>query len=89
LGVGAAAHAQHFERPFRITAYGVPITVDVGHAQPLFLDFDGDGKRDLLVGQYGDGRLRIYRNFGTDSVPYFRIFEWLAAGDSVAKVAAG
>jgi hypothetical protein len=32
-------------------------------------DFDGDGVRDLLVGQFGGGLLWIYRNEGTDAEP--------------------
>lgn len=81
--------AQEFEAPFRLTSYGAPITVEVGHAQPLYVDFNGDGRRDLLVGQFGAGRLRIYPNLGTEKSPQFRIFDWFIAGDSIASVAAG
>ncbi|MCP5020339.1 MAG: hypothetical protein GY930_01055 [bacterium] len=42
--------------PTRLLADGVPIDVTVGHAAPHFLDFDGDGLRDLLVGEYGTGQ---------------------------------
>ena len=42
------------ETPVRITANGVPIDVTTGHAAPYFIDFDGDGIRDLLVGEYGE-----------------------------------
>jgi len=55
--------------PVRIEAAGAPIDTGVGHAAPLVADFDGDGVRDLLVGQFGDGILRIYRNRGTDAAP--------------------
>jgi len=53
----------------RIEAGGKPIDTDVGHAAPFVADFDGDGVRDLLVGQFGDGILWIFRNLGTDAAP--------------------
>ena len=55
--------------PVRLEAAGTPIDTDVGHAAPLVCDFDGDGIRDLLVGQFGEGILWIYRNEGTNSKP--------------------
>ena len=87
--VAASASAQQFEKPFRLEADGKPIDVDVGHAAPYLHDFDGDGVRDLLVGQFGNGRLRIYRNLGTAAAPKFGASEWFMAGDKIAEVAAG
>ena len=55
--------------PTRIEAGGKPIDTDVGHAAPCVTDFDGDGVRDLLVGQFGGGILWIFRNEGTDAAP--------------------
>ena len=69
--LAASATAQQFEKPFRVQAGGKPIDVDVGHAAPYVVDFDGDGIRDLLVGQFGQGRCRIYKNTGTDKAPQF------------------
>jgi hypothetical protein len=56
--------------PVRLEAAGKPIeTDDIGHAAPFVCDFDGDGVKDLLVGQFRDGILRIYHNEGTNSEP--------------------
>jgi hypothetical protein len=55
--------------PVRIEAAGKPIDTAVGHAAPFVGDFDGDGVNDLLVGQFGDGLLWIYRNEGSNSEP--------------------
>ena len=55
--------------PVRLEAAGKPIDTDVGHAAPFVADWDGDGVRDLLVGQFGEGILRIYRNQGTNAAP--------------------
>ncbi len=60
-----------FHPPVRIEADGKPIDVEVGHAAPLLADFDGDGVRDLLVGQFGGGKLWIFKNVGTNDAPRF------------------
>ncbi|MCA9194006.1 MAG: FG-GAP repeat protein [Planctomycetales bacterium] len=42
-----------------------------GHAAPAVLDVDGDGLRDLLVGEAFHGQLRVYGNIGTNNSPDF------------------
>jgi hypothetical protein len=79
-----------FLRPVKIQAAGKPIDVQrSGHAAPFVGDFDGDGKLDLLVGQYHDGRLRIYRNVGTNREPRFDSYTWFEAGGKIASVPVG
>ena len=75
--------------PFLATANGQPIKVDVGHAAPIFVDFDGDGLKDLLVGQFGGGKLRIYKNIGTKTQPKFGDFQWFEADGKIAQIEAG
>lgn len=77
------------EAPIRLEADGKPINVDIGHAAPFLCDFDGDGVADLLVGQFGQGRLRIYRNHGSNEKPEFRDFEYFKAGDDFGVVPSG
>jgi hypothetical protein len=70
LGLAPAADpAGELLPPVRLEAAGKPIDTGVGHAAPFVGDFDGDGVRDLLVGQFGGGVLWVYRNEGTDARP--------------------
>jgi hypothetical protein len=58
--------------PVKVNAAGKPLDVERdGHSAPFVGDYDGDGAADLLVGQYHEGRLRIYRNRGSDTSPLY------------------
>ena len=61
LIVSTAPAADVLEMPFRLKAQGKAIDVTVGHAAPYIIDFDGDGLRDLLVGEFGRGSFPISR----------------------------
>lgn len=70
LGLAPAAEpARELAPPVRLTAAGQPIDTEIGHAAPFVGDFDGDGVKDLLVGQFGGGILWVYRNEGTNAQP--------------------
>ena len=74
--------------PVRIEAAGKPIDTVTGHAAPFVGDFDGDGVPDLLVGQFGEGKLRVYPNVGSKTEPRFDKFEWFQAGGKLGTVPA-
>jgi len=88
LTAAAVAQAQEFEAPIRLEAAGGPIYTDVGHAHPFLYDFQHNGKPDLLVGQFGEGKLRIYKNVGMARSPKFGDMKWFEAGGEIAKVPA-
>src|SRR6516164_3155255 len=75
--------------PDLLQAGGRPINVDMGHAAPFVADLKGDGHMVLLVGQFGQGKLRLYPNIGTRSEPKFDQFEWFQAGGKIVSVPAG
>jgi hypothetical protein len=56
-----------------------------GHSGPWVEDVDGDGRRDLVVGDFS-GLFRLYRNEGTNREPRYAAAVNLRAGDADAKV---
>ncbi len=86
LGGGlASASPAELQPPVRLKVWGVfPVRVESpGHAAPCWADIDGDGKKDLLVGQYGGGKVRVYKNLGDGTLA---AGVWLKAEGAVAKV---
>src|SRR5262245_4524883 len=73
----------------RLEADGKPIDTAVGHAAPHLADIDGDGKLDLLVGQFGDGILWIYKSIGTNSSPRYAAGVKFKAGKEDGRVPTG
>ena len=76
-------------RGTQILAGGVPITIEGGYPAPSVSDWNGDGKKDLLVGQKSEGRIRIYYNTGTDSEPVFDKFLFLKANGTEISLPSG
>ena len=85
----------------RLLTGNKPIDVTTGHASPYVYDFNSDGKRDLLVGEFGSGtyrgettsksslanaRLRVYLNKGSNASPRYDGFKYLQADGENASV---
>jgi hypothetical protein len=87
---GDLAPGDALAAPVRIEAGGAPISLNTasGHAGPLVVDWDGDGRRDLLVGQFGPGQLRIYRN-SADGAPVLGAPEWFQVDGKPGSVPTG
>jgi hypothetical protein len=76
--------------PVQIQAAGKALDIErEGHAAPFVGDFYEDGGLCLLVGQFDNGRLRIYRNTGTRAKPRFDSYTWFKAGGKIASVPVG
>ena len=81
-----SAQTPVFEPGQRVQAGGTDI--DVGwYASPFYYDWDGDGIKDLVTGQYsGPGNVRFYKNYGTNSNPSYSSFQYLYADGSPISV---
>lgn len=80
LWAGALAQTPVFDPPVTIEANGAPINVGYGgNASPFVFDWDGDGRQDLLLGQYDRGKIRFYPNTGANFDPVFDSFSYLQA----------
>src|SRR5436309_8814749 len=76
--------------PVHVLAGGQPLDVErSGHAAPSVGDLDGDGKPDLIVGQFDGGKLRVYRNTGTAGAPKFDGYTYFLAGGQTGRVPVG
>jgi hypothetical protein len=76
-----------FDPPTRLAAADGVIDSGAswGHSGPWVEDVDGDGVRDLVVGDFS-GLFRFYRNEGTDRAPRYAAGVNLQAGGADAKV---
>ena len=76
--------AAEFEPPVRLVGDGTPVRVESpGYAAPCWADVDGDGQKDLLVGQFNKGKIRVYKNLGKAKLA---AGTWLQAEGDVAEV---
>jgi len=79
-----------FDDPVALEANGTPINVGTGgNASPFVTDWDGDGRQDLLLGQYLGGKVRFYPNVGTNFDPLFADFYYLQADGADISVSYG
>jgi hypothetical protein len=82
--------AGEFFPPVKVTAGGKPIDVQrTAHSAPCVGDIDGDGLDDLLVGEFYEGRMRIFHNVGSSAQPKFDKYEWFKAGGDLGRVPTG
>jgi hypothetical protein len=83
LAVCALPQAQ-FSEPVRLRAGEEYVRVESpGWACPCWHDVDRDGKKDLVVGQFHDGKMKFYRSTGDGKLA---AGEWLEAEGKVAEV---
>jgi hypothetical protein len=79
--------ADIFEKPVVLTADGKPIDTGPawGHSGPTIADVDGDGLRDLIVGDFS-GKFRFFRNTGTNDAPKYHADGYVMADGKPAEV---
>jgi len=89
LSMSVSSAALDYLTPTQIHADGSPIELSIGHANPLVTDWNEDGLKDLLVGQYSGGRIRYYINQGSNAAPVFGSFSYMQADGNTISVSSG
>jgi hypothetical protein len=80
----SSSSAADFAPPVRLKVGDKPIRIESpGFAAPCWADLHGDGKMHLLVGQFRDGKIQIFRHLGQEQ---FAPGEWLKADGEIAQV---
>ncbi len=80
----ALCAAAEFKPPVRLKAGDAAIRVESpGYACPAWVDVDGDGKKDLVVGQFNQGKMRVFKSLGKGK---FAEGTWLKADGKIAEV---
>ena len=79
--------ATKFEKPEKLKAGDdfIDTGADIGFAGPSVFDLDGDGRQDLLVGNFR-GRVQVYRNVGTDAERRFEAKGKLEAEGKLVEI---
>ncbi len=77
-----------FAPPVRLLAGDEPISVEApGYACPTIADVDGDGKQDLVVGQFSGGSMQLFKNIAEiNEPPRFTDAGWIKSDGNRAKV---
>lgn len=66
-----------------------PIAGQIGHMVPCVTDWNMDGKKDLIVGEFSGGKIQLLLNEGTDAAPVFNKMSLLEAGGKQISLPAG
>ena len=84
-GFAGHASATDFHPPVQLESDGKPIKLESpGYAAPCWADTDGDGKKDLLVGQFRSGKITVFS--GKDGITNLPAGKWLEAGGKPAEI---
>ena len=84
LADSASSKAPVFSAPIRLEGGEKLVKVEApGYACPAWADIDEDGDKDLLVGQFAGGKIKVFRNTGEGTLDKG---EWLKADNQIASV---
>ncbi len=79
-GESSSATSVEFEAPVKLDAIQ---TESPGYASPCMADMDGDGKKELLVGQFNGGKISVFKNAGNTE---FESVGWIEVDGEPAEV---
>lgn len=83
-GFFSVAAAAEFEKPIQLKGGDAAIRVESpGYAAPCWADIDNDGLKDLLVGQFRQGKIHVFRNLGDNKLAKG---QWLMVDNKPAEI---
>ncbi len=85
----ASADLPVFSSSFFVQANGGDLVVSASIPDPCVVDWDGDGVKDLVIGQFSSGKIRFYPNSGSNENPVFTNYSFLKAGGIDISMAFG
>ncbi len=89
-GAVSLTHGQAPEFETGQFVYDGALIIDVGYyGSPFMYDWNNDGKKDLITGQFTSGYIRYYENIGEDDDPVFNGFSYLQASGSIITLPYG
>ena len=70
--------------------YDGALVINVGlYSSPFAFDWNGDGKKDLIIGQFDQGNVRYYENVAEHDDPLFNGFSFLQANSATITLPYG
>ena len=89
--LAASAAEPAFKTGAKVNVGDKPIAYEVGHLVPAVTDWNGDGKKDLIVGHFmgKDGNMKLFINTGSDAAPVFESEQALKAEGKPIRLDAG
>jgi len=89
MNTQAQSSTPTFSNRIRLKAGGINMKVDTYTSVPCVVDWNEDGKKDLLVGCFYYGNVYLFINSGNDAVPVFTTGTKLKADGQEISVAYG
>ena len=89
LPQGPREESPQFHAPVRLKAGADYVKVEApGYAAPALHDVNGDGKKDLVVGQFAGGKMHLFLGAGSsdNGMPKLQKGTWLQAEGDIAEV---
>lgn len=89
LPQGPRQESPQFHAPVRLKAGAEYVKVEApGYAAPALFDVNGDGKKDLIVGQFSGGKMQLFLGQGVSDtgLPKLQKGSWLQADGDIAEV---